>query len=59
MVIKRCHTTDAPERMNGTLFLNVNNKQVVILEISDKYNYTMMKYGATFYSRQTSTKHKL
>ena len=27
---ERCHTTDAPERMCGTLFANVNNIQSMI-----------------------------
>jgi len=39
---KRCHTTDAPKRMSGTPFLNVNNIQSMIPEDQKKYNYTMM-----------------
>ena len=29
---KKCHTTDAPERMDGTLFSNMNNIQSMIPE---------------------------
>ena len=43
--------------MSGILFLNVNNIQYMIPEDQNKYNYTMVKYGATFYSHRTGTKH--
>jgi len=35
---ERCHTTDAPLRMSGTPFLNVNNIQSIIPE--DQKNIT-------------------
>jgi len=39
-----CHTTDAPKRMSGTPFANVNNIHVhsMITEDQKKYEYTMM-----------------
>ena len=49
---ERGHTTDAPERMSGTFFTNVNKSMI---PEEQKNNYTMMYYEATFYSRHTSS----
>ena len=43
-----CHTNDASVCMSGILFTNVNNIQSVIPKEQTKYNYTSMKYVATF-----------
>jgi len=41
--------------MSGTPFSNVNKHTVNDPWGPEKYDYTMMKYGATFYSRHTGT----
>jgi len=50
---ERYHTTD-PVHERNSIF---KCKQHIIHDPwgPEKYNFTMMKYGATFYSRHTST----
>jgi len=43
-----CHTNDASVCISGTLISNVNNIQSIIPKEQTKYNYTRMKYVATF-----------
>jgi len=42
--------------MSRTQFSNVNKQTINDIRGQGKYNYTMIKYGAIFYSRHTGTK---
>jgi len=55
---ERCHTSDAQAHEQISIF-KCKHHTIHDPWWPEKYNYTMMKYGVTFYGRHTGTKHHL
>ena len=58
-VNEKCHSTDYPKRMSGTLFSNFNNIQSMIPEDQKKKTTHNEVVRGDIYSRYTGTKHQL